>query len=63
MQFPGDMHTEFPVSDLKPIRDKAKEIHERVTVEGRIEDEGVIAAVSGLAEDIRDILLEYLVST
>ena len=31
-------------------------------MEGYVEDEGDAAAVSGLAEELRDILLEYWVS-
>ena len=50
------------LSDLKPLKDKAKEFYERVTVEGYVENEEDIAAVSGFAEDLRDVLLEYRVS-
>ena len=35
---------------------------ERVAAEGYVDAEGDAAAVSGLAEELRDILLEYWVS-
>lgn len=56
------MLTPLP-SDLRPIKDKAKGLYERVTTEGYAENEADIVAVSGLAEDLRDVLLEYWVST
>jgi hypothetical protein len=34
----------------------------RIVAEGYVEDEGDIAAISGLAEDLRDVLLEHWVS-
>ncbi|KAF9784552.1 hypothetical protein BJ322DRAFT_851774 [Thelephora terrestris] len=43
----------------KAVREKAKALRERVTAEGHASDEGDIVAVSKLADDLRDILLEY----
>jgi len=37
-------------------------LHDRIAAEGYVEHEGDITAASGLAEDLRDILLEYWVS-
>lgn len=51
------------LSDLGTIKDKAKVLHERMTAEGYAENEADIAAVSRLADDLRDDLLEYWVST
>jgi hypothetical protein len=48
--------------DLRPIRDKAKGLYERIATEGYVQNEGDVAAVSGLAEDLRDALFEYRVS-
>jgi hypothetical protein len=48
--------------DLRPIKDKAKGLHERIATEGYVQNEGDIAAVSGLAEDLQDGLIEYRVS-
>jgi hypothetical protein len=48
--------------DLRPIRDKAKDLQKRIGAEGYVQNEGDIAAVSGLAEDLRDALLDYRVS-
>jgi hypothetical protein len=59
---PINKHANLLPSDLRPIRDKAKGLYERITTEGYVEDEGDIVAVSGLAEDLRDVLLEYWVS-
>ena len=50
------------LSGLKPLKGKAKEFYERVTVEGYVENEEDIVTVSGLAEDLRDVLREYQVS-
>jgi len=52
----------IPPSDLGPIRDKAKAIYERTVTEGYAEVEADVLAVSGLAEDLRDVILEYQVS-
>ena len=51
------------LSDLTPLKDRAEGLYERVTTEGYVEGEGDVAAVSGLAEDLRGVLLEYWVST
>ena len=45
-----------------PIKDRAKQLYKHIAVDGHTEDEGDVAAVSGLAEDLRDVLLEYWVS-
>ena len=50
------------LSDLRPIKDNAKGLYERVAAEGYTENEADIVAVSGLVEDLRDVLLEYWVS-
>lgn len=50
-------------SVLKPIRDKAKGIYEHITREEYVENAKDVLAVSGLAEDLRNVLLEYWVST
>ena len=49
------------LSDLGPLKDQAKGLYERVTAEGYEEGEEDIVAVSGLAEDLRDVFLEYWV--
>lgn len=49
------------LSDLRPLKDKAKGLYDRVTAEGYKEGEGDVVTVSGLAEDLRDVLLEYWV--
>jgi len=49
-------------SNLGPIRDKAKALYERTVTEGYVQLEADVLAVSGLAEDIRDAVLEYQVS-
>ena len=60
---PSTWPLNYLLSDLSPLRDKVKELHGRVTVEGYVENEGDVVVTSGLAEDIRDVLLEYRVST
>ena len=49
-------------SDLKPIGDKAKGIHEHIARGEYVENEKGVPAVSNLAEDLRNVLLEYWVS-
>ena len=49
-------------SDLWLIRDKAKEFHERIATKGYTECKGDALSVSQLADDLRDVLLEYQVS-
>ena len=49
------------LSDLRPLKDEAKGLYDRVTAEGYKEGEGDVVTVSGLAEDLRDVLLEYWV--
>jgi hypothetical protein len=39
-----------------------KGLYERIVAEGDVEDKGNITVVSGLAEDLQDMLLEHLVS-
>jgi hypothetical protein len=51
------------LSGLTPIRDKAKGLYDRITAEGYVETEDDIAAVSVLAEELRDVLFEYWVGT
>lgn len=51
----------FLLSDLRPIRDKATVLYEHITSEGYVEVEGDISAVSGLVEDLHDVLLDYWV--
>jgi hypothetical protein len=50
------------LSNLGSIKDTATGLYQRVTAEGYVEEEVDIVVVSGLAEDLRDILLEYQVS-
>jgi len=42
--------------------DRAKSLYERMVTEGYVELEADALAVSGLAEDVRDVVLEYQVS-
>ncbi|KAF9784521.1 hypothetical protein BJ322DRAFT_851027 [Thelephora terrestris] len=44
---------------VRPIKERAKGLYERVTAEGYTSEEGDIVAVAKLADDLRDILLEY----
>jgi hypothetical protein len=37
-------------------------LYERIVTEGYVEDEGDVGVIAGLAEDLRDVLLEHLVS-
>jgi len=59
---PRSTTTLIPPSDLGPLRDKAKILHSRIVTEGYVELEADVLAVSGLAEDVRDVVLEYQVS-
>lgn len=59
---PRSMTKLIPPSNLGPIRDKAKALYERTVAEGYVELEADVLAVSGLAEDLRDVVLEYQVS-
>ena len=52
-----------PTSDLGLIRDKAKELRERAATKGYTECKDDALAVSQLAEDLRDVLLEYQVGS
>ena len=52
----------IPPSDLKPIRDRAKVLHEQISTGGYVEEEGDLAAASGLVDDLLDLALEYQVS-
>ena len=49
-------------STLKSIRDNCTVLYNRISVEGYQECKDDILAVSGMAEDIRDALLEYQVN-
>jgi hypothetical protein len=51
-----------PHSDIRPIGDKVQRLYGRIVAEGYVEGEGDLAAISGLAEDLRDVLLEHWVS-
>ena len=57
-----DRHANPIPSDLRPLNHKAKGLYEHVTAEGYAENEEDLAAVSELAENLRDVLLEYCVS-
>jgi hypothetical protein len=39
-----------------------RRLYKRIVAEGYVENEGDLAAISGLAEDLRDVLLEHWVS-
>ena len=52
----------FALSDLKPIKDRAMVFYERIAAEGYVEDKGDVELISVLAEDLRDVLIEYKVS-
>jgi len=60
-QLPSKTRLILP-SNLGPIRDKAKALYERTVTDGYVEVEADVLAVSGLAEDLRDVVLEYQVS-
>jgi len=45
------------------IRDNGNALHNRIKVQGYEECQGDILAASGMAEDIRDALLEYQVGS
>jgi hypothetical protein len=49
--------------DLRPIRDRANILYDRIATEGYVQNDGDIVAVSGLTEDLRDLLFEHRVST
>jgi len=49
-------------STLRPIRDNGNVLYSRISTQGYKECEDDIQAASGMAEDIRDALLEYQVS-
>jgi len=51
----------FFVSTLRLIRDTGKVLYDRVNIEDYKESQDDIQAVSGIAEDIRDALLDYQV--
>jgi hypothetical protein len=51
-----------PHSDIRPIGDKVQRLYGSIVTEGYVEGEGDLAAISGLAEDLRDVLLEHWVS-
>ena len=48
-------------STLRLIRDNGNTLYNRINTEGYQESEDDIQAVSGIAEDIRDALLDYQV--
>jgi hypothetical protein len=51
-----------PHSDIRPIGDKVQRLYGRIVTEGYVEEQGDLAAISGLAEDLRDVLIEHWVS-
>jgi hypothetical protein len=51
----------FSTSTLRLIRDTGNTLYHRINTEGYSESQGDIQAVSGIAEDIRDALLDYQV--
>ena len=51
----------FSTSTLRQIRDTGNVLYHRITTEGYKESQDDIQAVSGIAEDIRDALLDYQV--
>ena len=58
----GSRLDQFFSSTLKLIRDNGIALYNRISVEGYQECQGDILVVSGMAEDIRDALLEYQVN-
>jgi len=60
---PADNCTNPPPRTLQAIRDNATTIYNRVKAQGYKECQSDILDVSGIAEDIRDALLEYQVSS
>jgi len=48
-------------STLRPIRDAGNVLYNRINTEGYKESQDDIQVASGIAEDIRDALLEYQV--
>ena len=51
----------FPISTLRLIKDAGDVLYNRINTEGYKECQDDIQAVSGIAEDIRDALLDYQV--
>jgi len=51
----------FSISTLRLIRDTGNVLYNRISTEGYEESQGDIQAVSGIADDIRDALLDYQV--
>ena len=51
----------FPTSTLRLIRDTGNALYRRINTEGYEESQDDIQAVSAIAEDIRDALLDYQV--
>ena len=51
----------FPTSTLRLIKDAGDVLYNRINTEGYKESQDDIQAVSGIAEDIRDALLDYQV--
>ena len=51
----------FSTSALRPIRDAGGVLYTRINTEGYEESQDDIQTVSGIAEDIRDALLDYQV--
>ena len=43
------------------IRDNGKALYDRISSQGHMEYQDDVLAVSGIAEDIRDVLLDYQV--
>ena len=58
----GFEHADPFQSDLRPIKDKAKRLYERITTEGYVKNERGLVAASALVEEIRSVRLEYWVS-
>ena len=51
----------FSISTLRPIKDTGIVLYNRMNTEGYKESQDDIQAVAGIAEDIRDALLDYQV--
>jgi len=60
---PWSIITLIQTSDLRPIGDRAKALHEHITTEGYVEEKVDVQAASGLVNDLLDLALEYQVSS
>ena len=58
---PSPRSRRFSPSTLESVRDNGKVLYDRISSQGYKECQDVILAVSGMAEDIRDALLDYRV--